>query len=60
MPVNNVNSSEGARIDQLQAQKSAGDTQLIRQQQRQDDEAASREVGRVTEEGRGENMDITV
>lgn len=60
MPVNNVNSSEGARFEQLQAQKKSEEAQGAQEQQRRDDEVVSREVRRVAEEGRGENMDITI
>lgn len=59
MPVNNVNSSEGARAEQLQAQRRTENAQETRVQ-RQEDDAAAREVRRVAEEGRGENMDVTV
>ena len=60
MPVNNVNSSEAARAEQLQAQRSAENAQSAHEKQRQEDDASTREVRRVAEEGRGENMDVTV
>ena len=59
MPVNNVNSSEGARAEQLRTQQTADNAQAAQRQQNRDEDA-SREVRRVAEEGRGENMDVTV
>ena len=50
MPIEGVNASEGARIEQR--------SEEVRTRQRQDDQQA--EVRRVAEEGRGENMDVSV
>ena len=59
MPVDGVSGSEGARVEQVRVERQKEDTRA--EEQRQND-AADRDVGqtKVTEEGRGENMDVTV
>jgi len=54
MPVDGVNASEGARVEQLNSPRS--EEARVRQQ-RQDDQQV--EARRAAEEGRGQNMDIT-
>ena len=57
MPVEGINASESARVDQVRNEQRAEDVR-IQEQKRQDDN--STEIRRVTEQGRGDNMDVTV